>query len=336
MAQTGYNFPPYQNEDNSGLVNLVGGTAGSGAIPKGSAGSMIQFGQPFPEPIAQTILPIITAAGVVVGFFPITSTTFAGTETSFALASGTIPVSSVALPPKVTTNTLEGFRNEYYMAAMWPEGPGTLGPTIVQPANPYNPSQTILSRDFSPWRGYPEFVDGALPNNLGYYSWWSMPTVMWLHHFGRGTYLNALINDLNMPIPTPPSGTPPTPVTPVTLRWVCSASIESFLIDCAYFDFNWVSEFQVAYPPDTTQYGNAQTPMSITVVSNPAGGYFKASVVQGQGQTIIGGGGVVYDTIRILRLSDPPAGSYTFDFNINVSVNGQIQAIPVVLTLTIA
>jgi hypothetical protein len=336
MATT--NEFPYPSGSNGNVTNITGGTAGSGSIPKGSASSMIQFGAAFPAGVTpkQTILPIFTAAGVVVGFFPITSTTFTGTERTFALASGTVPITSVTLPEKNKLSFLDNqYRNEYFMAAVWPEGPGTVGPTLVYPANPSNPSQTITAREFQPWRGYLEFVDGAKPNSIGYYSWWSMPAVKWFNHFGLGTYLNALVNDLDFPIPAPPSTNPPTPVTPQTLRWACTANAESLLLDCAFFDFNWVSEFKLAFQQDTTQQGNGALPMSIAVTSNPAGGYFKASVVQGLGQSVIAGGGVVFDTIRILRLEDPPAGSYTFNFSISQSQNGTTSTVPVVLTLTV-
>jgi hypothetical protein len=320
---------PYQNGDNGSVVNLTGGTAGSGAIPKGSASSMIQLGQPFPAGFTskQTVLPIITAAGVIVGFFPITSTTFTGTETTFALASGTVPITTVTLPQKNSTPLLEDYRNENYMAAYWPD-PATT-------ADMDNTGHPVIFRNFSPWRGYPEFVDGQNPKTLGYYAWWSMPATLWRLHFSKGVYLNMLTNDLDFPIPAPPSTNPPNPVTPQTLRWSCTANAESMLLDCAYFDFNWVKEFQLAYQPDPNQTGNGALPMSISVVSNPAGGFFKASVVQGLGQTIIGGGGVVYDTIRILRLADPTAGNYTFDFSISTSINGATVSVPAVLTLAI-
>jgi hypothetical protein len=331
-----YDFP-YQNGDNSSVVNLTGGTAGSGAIPKGSASSMIQFGQPFPTGVTstQTILPIITAAGVVVGFFPITSTTFTGTERTFALASGTIPITSILLPNKNATSFLDENRIDLYMAAYWPENTGSLGSTITFPPDPNNPGQTIETREFSPWIGYPEFINGSNPKTIGYYSWWSMPAVLWLNHFSRGTYLNALKNNLDATVPPPATGTPPAPVTPQTLRWACTANYESMLLDCAFLDFNWYNEFKLAYATDAGQTGNAVTPMSISVTANPPEGYFKASVVQGQGQTIIAGGGVVYDTVRIMRLDDPTAGDYTFNFTISTSYNGQTLSVPAVLTLTV-
>lgn len=321
---------PYQNGDNGSVVNLTGGTPGSGKIPKGSASSMVQFGKPFPVgfTVAQTILPIITPAGVVVGFFPITSTTFTGTETTFALASGTVPITTVSLPETNTLSFLDGqYRNALYMAAMWTDP--------ITTANTTNAGHPVIFRNFAPWRGYPEFVDGAKPKDLGYYSWWSMPATLWRHHFGAGTYLNALTNDLDFPIPTPPSTSAPAPVTPQTLRWSCTADAQSMLIDCAFFDFNWVKEFQLVYQPDPAQIGNGAIPMSISVVSNPAGGFFKASVVQGLGQTIIPGGGVVFDTIRILRLEDPTAANYTFNFSISTSINGTIVSVPAVLTLAV-
>ena len=100
MASPAYNFPPYHNEDNSGVVNLVGGTVGSGAIPKGSASSGITFGKGFPNSATtkQTVLPVITAFGTIVGFFPITSTTFTGAERVFALASGILIAAALLLP----------------------------------------------------------------------------------------------------------------------------------------------------------------------------------------------------------------------------------------------
>lgn len=328
MATT--NEFPYPGGSNGNVTNITGGTAGSGKIPKGSASSMVEFGLPFPSGVTtkQTILPILTAAGVVMGFFPITSTTFTGTETTFALASGTVPITTVMLPEKNTLSFLDGqYRNEMYMAAMWPDPPTE--------ANMTNTGHPVKFIDFAPWRGYLEFVDGQNPRTLGYYSWWSMPAVKWFNHFGLGTYLNALTNDLDFPIPAPPSTNPPAPVTPQTLRWSCTANAESLLLDCAFFDFNWVKEFQLAFQPDPNQIGNGTIPMSISVVSNPAGGFFKASVVQGLGQSIIAGGGVVFDTIRIMRLEDPTAANYTFDFSISTSINGATVSVPATLTLVV-
>lgn len=330
---------PSPDDNNESQVVIQGGTAGTGRIKKGSPTSRVTFGVTFPQPVKQTLLPIMTAFDRIVGFFPITSTTFTGTETSFTLASGEIPITSVALPPKNNTSFIDENRQQYFMVAYWPEGDGSLSTGNINSlpwhADPDAPTKVLTTfRDLEPWRGYAEFVDGAKPNGLGYYSWWSMPAVLWLHHFSRGVYLDSMVNDMNNPIITPDPQPDPTPVTPQSLKWVCTASKESFLIDCAFFDFNWVTQFQVSYPQDQDQYGNCRVPMSIEVVSNPPEGYFKATVVQSV-QTIIAGGSAVFDTIRILRLEDPTAGDYTFNFNIKLSNNGVAVTLPVTLTLTV-
>jgi hypothetical protein len=296
-------------------------------LNKGSATSKIQFGLPLTQPSKQTILPIITAAARVVGFFPIAETTFTGTETTFALPDGSVPITTVTLPPKNTSNIFDEGRVQQYMAAHWPEGPGTLSTALVT-----TPAYT----DLKPWLGYKELVTGDIPNGLGYYSWWSMPEVHWLNHFGRGVFLESLVFNMDKyPYTAPPSPSNPTVTTPQTLRWACTADLTSFQQDCAFFDFSWTTLFQTQFPPDTTQEGAGLVPLSIATTSNPAGGFFKASVVQSQGQGIIGGGGVVFNTVRILRLQDPTAGTYTFDFTISASQNGQVQQVPVVLNLTV-
>lgn len=294
----------------------------------GSSTSKIQFGLALAQSSTQTILPIVTAAGRVVGFFPITETVFTGSETVFTLADGSVPITTVTLPPKNTSNVFNEGRVQQYMAAHWPEGPGTLSTSLVK-----SPTYT----DLKPWLGYTELVTGDIPNGLGYYSWWSMPETHWLNHFGRGVFIESLMFNMDKyPYSAPPSPSNPTVTTPQTLRWACTADLTSFQQDCAFFDFNWVTLFQAQFPVDTTQEGAGLVPLSIATTSNPAGGFFKASVVQSQGQAIIGGGGVVFNTVRILRLQDPTAGTYVFDFTISASENGSVVSVPVVLNLTVA
>lgn len=332
---------PSPDDNNGSQVVITGGQAGDRVV-KGSAMSQVILGAPFPTgtTVTQTILPIMTAENRIVGFFPITSTVFTGTERTFTLASGVIPITSAALPAKNETSFLDEYRQELFMVAFWPEGTGELSTdndinNLPWHANPLQPTKVLTTyRDLRPWLGYSEFVDGSRPRGLGYYSWWSMPAVRWLNHFSRGVYIDALINSLDSTAVVPPGTTPPTPVTPQTLRWAATADMESFQIDCASFDFNWVSQFQVAYPPDTDQPGNGRVPMSLEVVSNPPEGFFKAVVVQSV-QTIIAGGSAVFDTVRILRLADPTAGDYTFTFNIKMALNGTAVSIPATLTLTV-
>lgn len=335
---------PSPNDNNQSQVVIQGGQAGTGRIPKGSPSSRNTFGVTFPAGVTvkQTLLPIMTAFDRVVGFFPITETTFTGTERTFTLPSSTvpIPITSVALPHKNKTNIFDEGRQELFMVAYWPEGTGAVSTDnnlnhLPWRRDPDSTTKTITTfRDLEPWRGYSEFVDGAKPNGLGFYSWWSMPAVLWMHHFNRGVYLNAMVYNMDSPVVAPPSTPNPPVVTPQTIRWACTANKESFLLDCARYDFNWLTKFDTDYPFDSNQYGNGRVPMSIEVVSNPPGGFFKAVVVQGV-QTIIAGGSAVFDTVRILRLEDPTAGDYTFTFNIKVSLNGAIVTIPATLTMTV-
>jgi hypothetical protein len=277
--------------------------------------SGIQFGLPLAKPSKQVVLPIVLTSGKVVGFFPIAETTFAGTETSFTLADGAVPITTVTLPPKNNTGTYDENRVQQYMAAQWPE----------------------VQDSARPWIGYTELVSADVPNTIGFYSWWSMPTVMWFHHFGRGSYLQAMKFNLDKYVTAPASSTsPPVVTTPQTLAWATSMNAVAFATSCSFFDFNWTDLFKTQFVDDPSQAGNTVIPLTISVVSNPAGGYFKASTVSAQGsQTIVPGGGVQFNTIRILRLQDPPPATYTFNFLISATVNGVVQSVPAVLNLVV-
>jgi hypothetical protein len=287
--------------------------------------SQIQFGLALAQPSKQTILPIITTKGAVKGFFPIASTTFTGTETTYALSQGDVPITTVTLPPKNVSNIFDEGRVQQYMGAYWPDGPGTLDTALV----------TIPTySDLSPWLGYRELVTADIPNGLGYYSWWSMPEVHWINHFSRGVFLESMMFNMEDYPYVPQTTTPPPVTTPATLRWATTVNLASFAADCSWFDFNWVALFKTSYPPTDDGLNNF-VPLSIVTDTNPAGGFFKASVVQGQGQGIISGGGVVFSTVRILRLADPTAGTYTFTFTISATQNGVVVNVPATLNLTV-
>ncbi len=277
--------------------------------------SGIQFGLPLAQPSAQLILPIVLTSGAVKGFFPITSTTFQGTETSFTLSDGAVPITTVTLPPKNNTGTYDENRVSQYMAAQWPE----------------------VDDYAQPWRGYTELVSSDVPNTIGFYSWWSMPAVMWFQHFGRGSYLEAMKFNLDKYVTAPPSPPgPPVVTTPQTLNWATSLNAVAFSTNCAFFDFSWTSLFKTQFIEDPSQAGNTVIPLTISIVSNPAGGYFKASTVSAQGsQVVVPGGGVQFNTVRILRLQDPPVGTYTFTFAISANINGVIDTVNAVLNLVV-
>lgn len=273
-----------------------------------------QYGLPLVAPSKQTLLPIVMPSGKVYGFYPIASHTFAGTERTFALTQGSVPITTVTLAPKNGTNVIGEQRVQQFMAAQW----------------------SANLEGVSPWRGYEELVDVAVPNNIGYYSWWSMPVTYWFHHFGRGVLWNSLMFNLSKFVVATSNPTAPPVTTPAELRWACSMSAQAFATECAFIDFNWVSLFETQYPVDPNQVGSGAIPLSISIVSNPVGGYFKASVLQAQGgQVIIPGGGAVFNTIRLLRLQDPPAGTYTFTFSISANMGGEILSSAATLTLTV-
>lgn len=276
-----------------------------------------QYGLPLAAPSKQTILPVVMPDNSVQGFFAITETTFQGTETSFTVAPGqVVPITTVTLPPKPKTNILDEQRVEQYMAVQWP----------------------LAQKGLKPWLGYGSLVPVVDNNRLGFYSWWSMPTPMWIHNWSNGTYINAMVRGLD---PTIQAGTSPTPPAPTngTLEWEASAEYASFQEDCAFIDFNWIELFKLQFPTDPSQTGNNAIPLELSVVSNPPGGALKAVLVTGvagsAGPTIVPGGGVVFNTVRLLRLHDVTAGTYTFTFSVSYSINGQTLSAPATLTLTV-
>jgi hypothetical protein len=81
--------------------------------------------------------------------------------------------------------------------------------------------------------------------------------------------------------------------------------------DCSFFDFNWVTLF--------TSTGET-VPLRIEVVTNPAP--IAPATTSPMLAKVIGiptavNGGVLYDTVRILKNADTlPTGTYAFTFNI--------------------
>jgi hypothetical protein len=282
--------------------------------------SQLIFGLPLNEPSVQTILPFITDSGRIYGFFPIAQTTFNGTEQTFTVDGGarTVNLQTVSLPPMNTSNFyMQGQRQvSQYMAAYFP----------------------ISQEGIQPWMSYSSIVLPT-PGKLRMYSWWSMPGATLVNHFSRGVFLDAMEFKLNPSVPIPLSPISPPVTTPQALTWAASLDLQAFAANCSFLDFNWLSLFQTAYTNDPNNLqGNAVLPIAVTQITNPAGGYFKAVVLaggMGSTQIAIPGGGVVYDTIRIIRLQDPPAGTYTFTFQISYTNGGIQQTTPVTATLNL-
>lgn len=254
------------------------------------------LGLPFTAPVKQTLIPVQCARNNIVGWIPIAATEFAGTETTFPLASGALPITTVTLPP-MAQNSNGQFRVNQFMAAVFPS----------------------VDSEKGPWLKYPEFIS---IRSSDYVMQWFMPVM------GQGYRVNlgALLGDLKMGMDfrsgdLPPPIDPPA-VTPGTLQWAVSLAPHALGPDCPFFDFNWVELF------------NSQTdgvdPLRIEIVSNPVSGEFKTTVVAYQSITPLGG--AQYNTLRIINLKHAEPGQYVFNYAV---VDTLGQSTPVTLTLTV-
>lgn len=279
-------------------------------MTKNFAATSNKFGEPLKAPSKQTILPIIEYPnGRLHGFYPIATTTFDGTEREFTLAEGPVAINTVTLPQRAQDGSADNYRVPQYMAAVF---------TYEQCRDRW-------------YAGHVAFID---VNSTGYYSRYVMPTQGFYEYFGRGTLLgNLAVNMAAIPVTPPDAPTPPPGEDAnLTLYWGATMNISSTQLDCAFFDFNWVELFNTTfstYNPNTT----IVEPLTLEVVSNPAGGVFKAALVTGLGgQAYLPGGGVQFNTVRIVRLNDAVPGDYVFQFLIKDTRGGST---PVSLTLTI-
>lgn len=257
-----------------------------------------KLGLALKQPSTQTILPVICGgANNVRGWIPIASTTFAGTETSFATADGPIGITTVTLPALADGNSADSHRVQQYMAAVFPDN----------------------TEHLRPWIGYSDFISA---DESQYAMQWFMPTQ------GQGYRLNQgpLITDLKVnmaadegaaPAPQPAPG-----VTPGTLRWVTAVEMNALQAGCPFIDFNWVNLFKA----QTTGID----PLRIDIVSNPVGGEFKTTIVPFP--VVAPLGGVEFNTLRIIKLKPAAAGAYVFNFAV---VDTKGQSTPVVLTLNV-
>jgi hypothetical protein len=242
-----------------------------------------KYGLPFVKNIEQTLIPAMTKDGKVYGFYPINKKSFSGTETSFNLPDGEIPLTSV------TVDTNPVLRNQtQYMAAVWELG---------------------LPHNFRPWQGHASFVEG----NPQAHRWYSMPTESWELHFAKGFLIDALINNISGT--KYKEGTVPSPsAKDAKMTWQASIDYKALTGDCAFFDFNWHTVFATK---------SEETPLSLTVISNPAPvspgtvSPLKASVIGIPAETA---NGTVFNTVRVLRLTPIKPGDYEFEFEIR-SVN---------------
>lgn len=254
------------------------------------------LGQPLDTPSTQTILPVICGGnGNIRGWLAIESTTFDGTETSFTTADGPIAITTVTLPKLVINDGLK-YRVYQYMAAVFPDDQERL----------------------RPWLGYTAFVG---VDESQYAMQWFMPTEGQGYRLNVGPLFTDLMVRMDADQGTPPS-TPPAPdVTPGVLRWAVSVSMNDFVNGCNFLDFNWVTLFNAK---------SQNQPLRIEIVSNPASGEFKTTIVPYP--AVVGAGSVEFNTLRIIKLKPVSAGTYTFNYSV---VDQTGQSTPVVLTLTV-
>lgn len=244
-----------------------------------------KYGLPLAAPSKQSILPIICGGnGSLQGFFTINTTTFTGSETSFALAEGSVAIKTVTLPSKV--NDGRNYGVEQYMAVVYSD-------------------DELLKR---PWIGYSSWVN---TNDTGYFLSYSMPTQGWMTRYGRGILITNLLVNMAADTMTPPSNTPPS-ASNAAIRWVASMEENSSQMDCGFFDFNWVQLF-VAQSPNID-------PLSIEIISNPVGGAFKSTLVPNP--TVAPLGGVQFNTVRIIRLTTAAPGAYVFTYKVHDTKGG--------------
>lgn len=320
------------------------------------------FGRPLVKPSKQTILVVMGApSGSIFGYFSIAETTFDGTETSFTMPDGTVPIQSITHPsfqhPTFNTRAaglpdgqdyLTGGRLNIartnspvvgqYMAAVWPDSE-LLKARTVHRYGAGNPVQAGIRGGAQavpgagaltiPWNGFSNFVDVSM---LGYAHYW----VNALNTTEDRLTLGVLVQSLTLGMASVPANFDPnTPIPPdpenpnATMRWYANVSQSALIGACPYFDFNWVNLFQ----SKNKQYRNSTTviPQSITPTTVPPG--FKVFLV-GTNPTVVVGTNVTYDTLRVM-LIDPdaaPPGDYEFAFTVSTD-QGSAQ---VTLTLTVA
>ena len=275
--------------------------------------STIRTGVEFATPVKQTILPVAevirgqtrngeVASAHIVGFFPISETSFTGLETSFSLSTGTVKITSIRLP-SLTTDT----RVQEYMVAEYSN---------------HEANQEA-------WRGHASFVSNE---ESGYYSQWILPASSITYRHGLGILVGSLTTRLNVGTWSNPADPVPPSAEDGKIKWAASVSLTSNL-ECSFFDFNWVELFQ-AKPPAGMDVASLNG-LAIVPTSQPEELPFKSTVLQ---HPMIGANNtVIYNTIRIVRLKQTiEAGDYTFGFTIAcVDAHNRLVSTEVELTLTV-
>ncbi len=264
--------------------------------------SYVQLGLPLEKPSKQTIVPVIVSPdhNIYVGWMNIAETTFNGTETTLSVpgpsaSTLTFDITTVTLPPRPVGDP-EYQRVQQFMAVVYDR----------------------LPEGYRPYASTTAFVS---TNDAQYAMQWLMPVTGQQFRLALGPFITDLTYAMNRSpalAPTPPG--PPT-ASNAGLRWAVTVALNDLLVECAYFDFNWVTLFQAE--------SQAQ-PLKIETVSNPVGGEFKSTLVAYP--VVNPTGSTEFNTVRIMKLKPVAAGDYVFNFKITDQLG---QSVPVVFTLTV-
>jgi hypothetical protein len=270
-----------------------------------------KLGLPLAAPSSQSIIPVMIGNngdrdadgnlvqsegnGLVVGWFSIA--TFTGAETSFSTPDGPLPIISVTRNYPDNEGS-DSWHVEQFMAAVFPTYP----------------------LDARPWLGFGGFISA---DDSQYAMMWFMPTQGQGYRLNKGPLIRDLTIRMDVAGGAAPAPLPGPTVTPATQYWACALTQNDLDVNCGYFDINWVELFKVQ-----TSYPNK--PVRIEVVSNPAGGEFKSTIVPYP--VVAPSGGIEFNTVRILKLKPVVAGNYAFNYRV---IDDAGVATPVVLTLTV-
>lgn len=253
-----------------------------------------KLGLALDRPSKQTIIPVLANGnGNIEGFYTITATTFQGTETTFALADGTIPITSVTLPKAADQGT--GYRVNQYMAHVIP-------------------ASELRSK---PWLAHSAFVN---TNDTGYGRSFSMATYGSIMRYNRGVLITNLMVSMATSETVSPDNTPPVAQN-AAIRWAASIMANSTQMQCGFFDFQWVNLFRSK---------TGTNPLRIETVTSPAGGEFKSTLVASP--VVLSTGAIMFDTVRIIRLKTPAPGLYNFVYNV-IDVKGLSTQVTLALTI---
>lgn len=275
------------------------------------------FGAPFAAPVEHTVLPVgirFQDSVRLLGYIPIASTEFDGTETTFDLGgtNGSVPVISVTKP-------------RYYKD---PSNSRYLDETLEYMAVLYDRSTEYIR----PWLGISSFIPGF---KSGYYTRYINTSIEHAQILTEGNLVGSLRVGMASADTTPP----PAPVAPegqnATLRWNAALNLASLPSGSEMFDFQWVPVFQSSLPVIEGSAPTQVIPLSIEITSQPTNREFVATIVQ-SALSYVGQGLPMNHAVRIIKLaSTVPPGNYIFGFRISANYDGTVLTKDVTLTLEI-